>query len=114
TFAAARRIGDRWARRIAAGVPARAAQPFLAGPVRYQAKTASGSTIAAVPATARRPIPPEACPRRRSTDTATAAMHPTARAAIQPKRASLPVPSEWTRASGQEAYASQCVARQVL
>ena len=47
---------------------------------------------------------------RQTTAASTVSPQAMPRKAIQPARASVPVPSEWSIATGQHAYASQCTA----
>jgi hypothetical protein len=96
-----------------AGVPARAAQPVAAGPVAYQSSRASGASRSADPAAIRAPGQVEGSASRTITAATTAAVRASASTCIQPTRPSLPVPSAWTRAIGQAAYASQWNRRHV-
>ncbi len=95
------------------GVPARAAQPVAAGPVAYQSSRASGASRSADPAAIRAPGQVEGSASRTITAATTAAVRASASTCIQPTRPSLPVPSAWTRAIGQAAYASQWNRRHV-
>ena len=95
------------------GVPARAAQFDPSGP-------AAEKTISAI-----RPIPSALAARVRPTPCGvaartrqpialtTATRHSALSSSIQVDDASVPVPRPWNIASGQQAYADQCTARQV-
>src|SRR2546422_322215 len=93
------------------GVPARAAQPCCCGPLWYQTKIATGTTIAAAAAAILGAFAAGLRATRTSTDAATSANDAKPTNAIHPNRASLPVPKECMSAIGQDAYASQCTAR---
>ena len=95
------------------GVPARAAQPALPGPLRYQPPSASGSASAATVVAARSvavgAVAGDA-PEDGGDDTGDARER--RRRCIHATRASVPVPRPCTSATGHDAYASQCSARQ--
>ncbi len=91
-----------------AGVPARFAQPCRAGPASNQMPIASGTTSAAVAPAARKGAAPSVTNQARaSTEPTTTATATSPATSMKPARASLPVPSAWTSATGQQAYASQ-------
>src|SRR5581483_3967812 len=95
------------------GVPARAAQPRRSGPFcAHTSRPASTPSVATVAPARTIGSASRAASRRQTTDASTVTAHSTPRTASQPERASLPVPSECSSATGQEAYASQCTARQ--
>src|SRR5450759_3450147 len=98
----------------AGGVPARRAQPLPRGPPGSHTRSTTSSAVVVASAPPRR----AACagqPRVARTPTAasTASTHAAFNASSQPLLTSLPVPSVCTRASGQQAYASQWMLRHV-
>ena len=86
-----------------AGVPDLAAQPRWPGPDWYHSTIASGTTSAAPASAARTAGSPGAWKSRAQTDSVTTPTQMKASAGSQFVRASLPVPSEWTSASGHDA-----------
>ena len=95
------------------GVPARRAQPCASGPEAAQAPISGGTASAAMPPASRTdPGAAAASSTRQSTARTTASTAASASRPNQPVRASLPVPSACTSATGQEAYASQWTIRQ--
>jgi hypothetical protein len=88
--------------RRAAGVPALAAQPGRRGPTAVQTLPVITATTLVTPTATRTPDRAgQPTAKRHAPVATTAATHPTTRARTQSMRGSVPVPSEWTTASGQ-------------
>ena len=98
--------------RTVAGVPARRAQFAPRGPLGSQATSASGDATSPATAPKRPGARAEAPATRIHSASHTVAAQATTRPSIHGREASLPVPSPWIRATGQQAYAVQCTARQ--
>ncbi len=95
------------------GVPARAAQFDPSGPAAEKTISAIGPIPSALAARVR-PTPCGVAARtRQPIALTTATRHIALSSSIQVDDASVPVPSPWNIASGQQAYADQCTARQV-
>ena len=105
--------GDRAAASSVGGVPARRAQPGFNGPCSANATvpTTEAATSARAPSRS-----PARAGQSRSRRAASAATTPATHAAVSScshaERASVPVPRPCSTATGQQAYAAQCTARQ--
>ena len=102
----------RSARGSVPGVPARRAQPGESGPAQAQPAVASATATAAAAADSRSPAcAGQPAASRHTPAKMTATAHTAVSASTQRAAPSVPVPSPWTRATGQQAYAAQCTAR---
>src|SRR5450755_311260 len=96
----------------ALGVPARAAQPAASGPPGSHTSSPSGTTAEAIRAVTRAPaLAGQPAVARATTATIMTITQPPVTASIQAILVSLPVPRPCSTATGQQAYAAQCVAR---